>query len=400
MPRVNPDILRWARQTAGLEPEEAARKIQLRDSRKGTAVDRLAALEEGEELPTRAMLHRMSKAYRRPLVAFYLADVPPKGDRGQDFRTLPVPPEPEDEAHLDALLRQIKARQRLVRAAMEDEDEDEPLAFVGSKRMSQGETSVAEAIRGELQLSIDEFRAAPNADEAFDYVREKAEAAGIFVLLMGDLGSYHTALDPVVFRGSALADPVAPFIVINDRDSHAAWTFTLLHELAHLWIGQTGVSGGVPEAGVERFCNDVASALLVDSSEIDAFPALEPLTLEARHHLIASYADTWNVSRSLIAYRLYRGGRIPREEWQRLQRDFRESWEQHRAVTRSNRRRREGGPDYYVIRRHRLGTSLVQLTGRMVASGTLTTTKAARILGVRPANVARLVDPTVVSAGR
>src|SRR3546814_17037769 len=61
------------------------------------------------------------------------------------------------------------------------------------------------------------------------------------------------------FRGFALADPIAPFVVINDRDAKTAWSFTLLHEVAHLWIGATGVSGGHFEGSTEQFCNDVAS---------------------------------------------------------------------------------------------------------------------------------------------
>ena len=75
----------------------------------------------------------------------------------------------------------------------------------------------------------------------------------MFVLLKGDLGNYRTAIDVEVFRGFAIADDIAPFVVINDNDSKAAWSFTLLHELTHLLLGQTGISGGhrggdVPDA--------------------------------------------------------------------------------------------------------------------------------------------------------
>ena len=48
MPKVNPDILRWARKTAGLTPEEATKKLQLREARGVSAVNRLASLESGE----------------------------------------------------------------------------------------------------------------------------------------------------------------------------------------------------------------------------------------------------------------------------------------------------------------------------------------------------------------
>ncbi len=101
-------------------------------------------------------------------------------------------------------------------------------------------------------------------------LRSKVEAVGIFVLLIGNLGSHHTAISVEAFRGFALADTVAPFIVINDQDAAVAWSFTLLHELAHLWLGKTGVSGRRPDAQIEKFCNDVAALILLPQHELPA----------------------------------------------------------------------------------------------------------------------------------
>ena len=85
-------------------------------------------------------------------------------------------------------------------------------------------------------LNAAEYYAQPNAEDAFRLLRSRTEDAGVFVLLKGDLGSHHTAIDVEVFRGLAIADDVAPFVVINDNDSRAAWSFTLLHELTHLLL--------------------------------------------------------------------------------------------------------------------------------------------------------------------
>src|SRR5437870_1386640 len=101
MPRVNPDILRWARETAGLTPDVATRKLGMFGD---TAAERLAALEKGIRDPTRAMLVKMSEKYHRPLLTFYLPEPPRKSDKGQDFRTLSDAPPPGAEALLDALL--------------------------------------------------------------------------------------------------------------------------------------------------------------------------------------------------------------------------------------------------------------------------------------------------------
>src|ERR1043165_8942735 len=109
MPRVNPDILSWAREAAVLSMDEAARKLGIR-------ANRLVALEEGRQDPSRSMLVKMSERYRRPLLTFYLPERPLQSDKGQDFRTLREAPPPGAEALLDALLRDVQARQGIVKA--------------------------------------------------------------------------------------------------------------------------------------------------------------------------------------------------------------------------------------------------------------------------------------------
>ena len=88
MPNVNPHLLVWARETADLSREKAVKKLQFGDAHGIAAVDRLAALESGTSHPTRSMLVKMSKQYRRPLVTFYLEELPRKSSHGADFRTL------------------------------------------------------------------------------------------------------------------------------------------------------------------------------------------------------------------------------------------------------------------------------------------------------------------------
>ena len=86
MPAVNPEILVWARKTAGLTLQDAVAKVGISDARGVEAVDRLTALERGEEKPTRPILVKMAQHYRRPLLAFYLNAPPQRDDRGPDFR--------------------------------------------------------------------------------------------------------------------------------------------------------------------------------------------------------------------------------------------------------------------------------------------------------------------------
>ena len=93
----------------------------------------------------------------------------------------------------------------------------------------------------------------------------------------------------------------------------------------------------------------------------------------------------------MVAYRLLRANRIERQTFEHLRTQFREQWRELRARHRARARKSEGAPSYYVVRRHRVGPALLGFTRRMVDSGALSTTKAARVLGVRPGQVGRML---------
>ena len=385
---VKPEILVWARETAGLGPEDAVKKLSIRDARGTAAVDRLSALEAGQAAPTRAMLVKMAKQYRRPLLTFYLSEPPRSGSRGADFRTLPEGYSDSQAAQVDTLVRDLYTRQSMVRAVLEDEDEAEVVAFVGSGEMSDGHPAVLESLRSLFDLDLKTFYGQPTVEAAFKLLRDRAGRRGVFVLLKGDLGSYHTAMDADVFRGFALADRVAPFIVINDRDARAAWSFTLVHEMVHLILGQTGLDGAKVGTDVERFCNDVAGKFLLPKDEIDALKIHSSAGLEAKERMIGDFAGERNLSRTMVAYSAYRQSLIGLDEFEALTDVFRQQWTQRRERT----QRQGGGPSYYTLRRHRIGDELIGLVRRMMASRALSPSRAARILGVTPTQVYRLLE--------
>ena len=395
MPRVNPEILVWARETAGLTPEEAARRNQsLRDTRNASAVDRLNALEYGLDEPSRPVLVEMARVYHRPLLTFYLPNPPAKGDRGVDFRTLPADRSATDEARLDTLIRDVRARQSMVRAVLEDMDEARPLAFVGSHRREDGPAAVLASLRALLEVDLEDFRRQRTTTAAFGLLRTGAENAGVFALLKGNLGTHHTDIDTDVFRGFTIADNVAPFVIINHHDARSAWSFTLLHELTHLILGQTGVSDTRADNDIERFCDDIASEFLLPQEESGNLEFAENATFEEVVARINRFSNDLNVSRTMVAYKSWRVGGIERHTFNRLNRLFRSEWLTEREERREQARQRERTSKVspYVTGRYRLGSALVGLVRRAITSGDLTTSKAAKVLGVKPSQVGSLFD--------
>ena len=110
----------------------------------------------------------------------------------------------------------------MVRSILEDDEDVRILSFVGSLPITEPVQAAAQTIRDALRIG-DSPQIGPAATSAalFATLRDRVEALGIFVLLIGNLGSHHTNLDERVFRGFAIADNVAPFIVINDQDATA-----------------------------------------------------------------------------------------------------------------------------------------------------------------------------------
>jgi Zn-dependent peptidase ImmA (M78 family) len=387
MAAVNPAILIWARETAGLDLESAAKKIGLNTARGVSGADRLAAFEAGDGVPSASLLQRMSQQYRRPLLTFYMPKKPKPPEIGQDFRTLPDKGSPSN-IWLAALLRDIKARQSLVRDTLEDDEDVSEVALIGSKATAKRPSELADALVDAIGFNRVEYRRCRSSKEAFAYLRALIEAKGIFVLLAGDCGHWSTQIEVSVFRGFAIADSLAPFIVVNDQDAKAAWSFTLLHELAHLLLGETGVSGGAPQAGIEQLCNDTAAAVLLEPDEIAdlALPGGADDIVQ-----INKLADHARVSRTMITYQLFRAGRITFDRWEGLRDQFRTEWLASKEREKESNRAKPGGPSPYVVGRYRLGSALLAVARQGIADGSLTPSRAGRMLGVKPMAVYSLL---------
>ena len=94
----------------------------------------------------------------------------------------------------------------------------------------------------------------------------------------------------------------------------------------------------------------------------------------------------------MVAYRLFRDGMFGEAKWRALRDQFRREWLEQRAAQKARDRENEGGPSYYVVRRHRLGSALLHFVARGLSDGELTPTKAGKVLGVKPRSLGPLLS--------
>ena len=262
---LQPDVLRWARQRAGLSENELAKKMQVKP-------ERVLEWERSGEI-SMAQIGKLAQRTYTPEGYLFLPEPPDDSLPIADFRTVGDHPLRRPSPNLLDTVYQMQRRQNWMREDLLL-DEADPLEFVGCFYDSTDIEEVANGIREVLHLESDWASHNSNWSAALRNLRNRIEEAGVLVFINGIVGNNtHRPLDPDEFRGFALVDEYAPLIFINNADFTSAQMFTLAHELAHIFVGDEGVSNFdalLPsDHATERFCNSIAAEFLVPHTDLE-----------------------------------------------------------------------------------------------------------------------------------
>ncbi|MFA6544935.1 MAG: ImmA/IrrE family metallo-endopeptidase [Limisphaerales bacterium] len=302
---IQPKLLRWAYERAGFDHADLEHKFP-----------QLSAWESGTAQPTLKQVEAFAKATYTPVGYLFLTEPPAEKIPIPDFRA----PGNERIGHpspdlLDTIYV-CQQRQEWFRNYARLMGEL-PLAFVGSARVGDDVVRTAARIREELSFDLDARRRMLTWTDALRHFIEQADGLGILVMCNGVVqNNNYRHLDPQEFRGFAMADDFAPLVFINGADTKAAQMFTLAHELAHIWLGQSAVSdsqpSAIPDQQVERWCNEVAAELLVPLNAMrQAYHPAAELDEEANR-----LARRFKVSTLVILRRILDvGGLTQKEFW-------------------------------------------------------------------------------------
>lgn len=303
---VNPNVLRWARETAGVEMQTLARRFPKLDS-----------WERGVSTPTVSQLEALSDLYRRPLAIFFLSSTPEEPPPPRDFRLLS-----RDQSR--ALSKNTRLAMRVARRAQRVYTTLTPDAQVNTPpsprlHLNDDVEQQATAIRQHLGVTLNEQRSWSDDYAAWRGWRAAVEGLGVLVL--------QQTMPVNEVRGFSLNGGPIPTIVVSSSDAVLARIFTLFHELAHLLLNTVGMCLPHPDqesstVDIEPFCNRFSGSLLIPFALLDADPALSSLHERVADHevdrRIQKAAKDYKVSRFVILFRLLAADTLSQSRVRRL----------------------------------------------------------------------------------
>lgn len=363
---INPAILSWSRQRAGLSEAQVAKSLTVK-------MERVKAWESGQSLPSFNQAQKWAAVAHVPFGFLFLKAPPQEHLPLPDLRTVGGVPPDSPSLNLMDTVRDVLRKQDWYLEYLQDHERG-PLSFVGRFNSRSPIDEVVVDIRRVLGVTDDFARMGYE-----DYVRalvSGAEDAGILVMRSGvALGNTHRKLDVSEFRGFAISNAMAPVVFINSADAPTARLFTLMHELAHIWIGSTGVSDGGAQSArqEEAFCNAVAGEFLAPEL---VFRAHWNADIYWEENLLP-LAGRFRVSALVIARRARDLGCITSSQYGAY----------YHRVLQEYRDKDGNGGDYYRTAAIRNSTRLSKAILAEAQGGRMLLRDAGRLLGVQPAKL-------------
>jgi Zn-dependent peptidase ImmA (M78 family)/DNA-binding XRE family transcriptional regulator len=364
---INPAKLRWARERVGLTIEDAAQGANVKP-------EQLSAWERGDSRPTFRQAQNLAHSFHAPFGYLFLNAAPEEFLPLPDLRTVAGAPVPKPSVDLMETVRIALQRQEWYLEYQRDHGL-EPLPFVGRFSIAEDPRRVAADIRAVLAVELEQGQR--TWEVYFRELVEAAERVGVLVMRSGVVGNNtHRKLDVSEFRGFAISDPLAPVVFINSADAPAARLFTLLHELAHLWVGASGISNVAPgnSRREETFCNAVAGEFLVPGEVFLPLWIASGADVAAR---VAELATRFHVSRIVIMRRALDLNLVDRATYS----DY------YLAALAAFRNQDGGGGNFYRTAGAKNSLRFSQAVVTEALSGRLLLREAGRLLGVQPGKI-------------
>lgn len=371
---IKGEMITWARKRSDVMPSALAKKLSV-------AEERITQWENGEDKPTIAQAQNIANALHIPMGYLYLDQPPAELEETPDLRTVRNQSRDEFSPAFIETYQSVQLRQQWFREFRIQEGYAE-LPFV-SLFDEKAELAAVVASMSEL-LEVDRLRQEAKDNTQFsNLLVEQAESLGILVFRNGIVGrNTHRSLSVEEFRGFAIYDTYAPAIFINTKDAKAAQVFSILHELAHIWIGEGGVSNydlaSKPTnkaPSVETLCDRIAAEVLVPENLLKRSWLASLDAIENVQKLSKQY----KVSRLVISIRARDCKLVTASEFSELY-----AIEIKRDQSRRNKdKQSSGGPNPNLMLSMQNGRLFSQALLSQLYEGKVLFREAGRLLGIK-----------------
>lgn len=373
---ITPNVLKWARESARMSEEIAASKVSV-------SVEKLVEWENGEKQPTIRQAQILAKAYKRPFSILFLPEIPRDFQPLQDFRKNGSEPLSTSSIFI---IREIQQKQSWI-SETNKENGEAKLPFVGRYSVNDDPKVIANDILQTLGIKAGKY-------ESQNPIKEwitKAESKGIFISRSSFIHS-RLKLDSEELQGFAIADPYAPFVFINSDDWNAPQLFTLVHELAHIWIAETGISNNIELEikkssdfnRVELFCNEIAANVLIPETiiknlDIRVFKDSKSVFKAARAIGVSAFSFLVRaLNLNIISLPVYKNLKA------QVDVDFKEYLRKEaEKKARQKAKENSGGPNYFLLQLNRNSRLFTQTVLDSFRGGFIEPTLASNLLNVQ-----------------
>ena len=369
--QVKPELLKWACRRAGSNVSELSYKFK-----------DLPQWVNKEKKPTLKQLENFAKATFVPVGQLFSERPPDESLKNlsvQDFRSLKSRKLHEPSCHLIDTIYLCQQRQNWYHDFLKSEGHQK-LNFVASVSTKHSVVQVAQKICRHIKFDDRTRRKASNWEEALVLLRKCIEDSGVLIMINGVVGSNtRRPLQVDEFRGFALADDLAPLIFVNGADAKSAQMFTMAHELAHIWLGNSAVVNVSPDVRssdqkVEQWCNQVAAEILAPLESIKQ----EVIDTADIQNAIKKLVQKYKVSSLVILRRLLDAKQITRKLFDEIY-----SGEELKFSKKNNSRSSRGGGDFYRTLGVRVGQQFMYDLVASTWARQTTFTEAFRLLGIK-----------------
>ncbi|UCH86293.1 MAG: ImmA/IrrE family metallo-endopeptidase [Dehalococcoidia bacterium] len=367
---VTPALVKWARERNNLTADAVAEKLNV-------AVAKFTAWERGDERPTLRQAQNLAQKLYVPFGFLFLSEPPSEDIPLPDLRTVTgAPLRPPSPAFLD-LVYDVLRKQQWYREYQEDEGA-ESIPFIGRFALTDGVQTIASDIVNTLGINNVMRQESPNWEGFLREFIRRAERSRILVLRSSIVeNNNYRKLDVQEFRGFAISDDLAPLVFINARDWKTAQIFTLAHEVAHLWIGESGVSNldyrqpsWQQENHIDRKCDQIAAEILVPNSDFEVRWQDD----EEVGTNLDKLAPHYRVSKFVVLRRAYENKKFSSQEYRVHYEDL---------MARITPKGTESGGDFHRTLLARNSSTFTLTLLAAAAEGRLSERDAARLLNVK-----------------